>query len=304
MEMHQVRYFLAVAEELNFTKAAERCNVSQPALSRAIQALEHELGGPLFRRERSHTHLSELGRMVQPHLAEVFAGTQAAKRLAHEYGGLNKTPVKLGIMCTIAPDQIIDLIAAVRTRHPGVELRLCDSDAKDLRARLIDGDFELVIYALPGEEPDRRTHVMPLFRERMVIAVGKGHRLANRSEVPVKDLNGENYIHRNNCEFAGYADAVLAEQGVTCSPTYWSDRDDWTLAMVAAGLGFGFLPEHSARHPDVVALPIVEPEFWRQVNLVSIRGRRHSPAIGAIVREAMQKRWFGSSALATRMAAA
>ena len=68
MEMHQIRYFLAVAEELNFTKAAERCNVSQPALSRAIQALEQELGGPLFRRERSHTHLSELGRMVQPHL--------------------------------------------------------------------------------------------------------------------------------------------------------------------------------------------------------------------------------------------
>ena len=64
MEMHQIRYFLAVAEELNFTKAAERSNVSQPALSRAIQSLEQEFGGPLFRRERSHTHLSELGRMV------------------------------------------------------------------------------------------------------------------------------------------------------------------------------------------------------------------------------------------------
>jgi LysR family hydrogen peroxide-inducible transcriptional activator len=160
---------------------------------------------------------------------------------------------------------------------------------QDLRARLIDGDFELVIYALPGEDPDGRTHLMPLFRERMVMAVGSEHRLANRSSVPVKDMKGENYIHRNNCEFAGYADAILAEQGVTCSPAYWSDRDDWTLAMVAAGLGFGFLPEHSARHPGVVALPIVEPEFWRQVNLVSIGGRRHSPAVGAIVRECMQK---------------
>lgn len=86
MEMHQVRYFLAVAEDLNFTKAAERCSVSQPALSRAIKALEQELGGPLFRRERSHTHLSELGRMVQPYLAEVFDSTQSAKRLAQEYG--------------------------------------------------------------------------------------------------------------------------------------------------------------------------------------------------------------------------
>jgi DNA-binding transcriptional LysR family regulator len=302
MEMHQIRYFLAVAEDLNFTKAAQRCNVSQPALSRAIRALEQELGGALLNRERSHTHLSELGRMVEPYLAEVFDSTQSARRLAQDYARLKKTPLKLGIMSTIAPDQIIDLIAAVRTRHPGIELRLCDSDAQDLRVRLINGDLEFVIYALPGEEPDERTHIMPLFRERMVIAVDHGHRLANRSEVPVKDISGENYIHRNNCEFAGYADAILAEQGVTCNPAYWSDRDDWTLAMVAAGLGFGFLPEHSASHPGVVALPIVKPEFWRQVNLVSVRGRRHSPAVGAIVREAMRKKWFGEVAMATRIA--
>jgi len=303
MEMHQIRYFLAVAEDLNFTKAAERCNVSQPALSRAIQALEQELGGPLFRRERSHTHLSELGRMVQPHLAEVLDSTQSATRLAQEYGRLKKTPMRLGIMSTIAPDEVIDLIGAVRTRHPGIELRLCDSDAKDLRARLLNGDLELAVYALPGGEPDERTHVMSLFRERMVIAVGLGHRLANQSTVRVKDIDGENYIHRNNCEFAGYADAILAEQGVTCNPAYWSDRDEWTLAMAAAGLGFGFLPEHSAKHPGVVALPIVEPEFWREVNLVSVRGRQHSPAVGAIVREAMQKEWFGKRATATRVAA-
>jgi DNA-binding transcriptional LysR family regulator len=296
MEMHQVRYFLAVAEDLNFTKAAERCHVSQPALSRAIQALEQELGGPLFHRERSYTHLTELGRMVEPHLSEIFDQSQSAKELARSYAGLKKTPVKIGIMSTTAPDEIIDLITAVRLRHPGIELHLCDSDAKDLRARLVGGDLELVIYALPGEEPDERTHVLPLFRERMVMAVGMQHRLANRDTVPVREMNGENYIHRNNCEFAGYADAILSEQGVTCNPAYWSDRDDWTLAMVAAGLGFAFLPENSAKYTGIVALPIVEPEFWRQVNLVNIRGRRYSPAVGAIVREAVHKPWFGQKA--------
>jgi LysR family transcriptional regulator, hydrogen peroxide-inducible genes activator len=66
MEMHQVRYFLAVAKELNFTRAAEKCNVSQPSLSRAIQQLEGELGGPLFRRERHVTCLTDLGEMVRP----------------------------------------------------------------------------------------------------------------------------------------------------------------------------------------------------------------------------------------------
>jgi DNA-binding transcriptional LysR family regulator len=240
--------------------------------------------------------------MLQPHLMEMHEKSLSAKRLAKEYGRLKKTPLKLGIMSTIAPDQTIDLIAAIKSRHPGIELHLCDSDADDLRKRLLAGELELTIYARPAGEPDDRTHVLPLFREQMRIAVHPRHQLANQSVVQVKQMNGENYIHRNNCEFAGYADAILAEQGVTCTPAYWSDRDDWTLAMVAAGLGFAFLPANSAKHAGIVALPIVEPEFWREVNLVSVRGRPHSPAVGALVREAMNKRWFGKQALATRSA--
>jgi LysR family transcriptional regulator, hydrogen peroxide-inducible genes activator len=297
MEMHQVRYFLAVAEDLNFTKAAERCNVTQPALSRAIQQLEGEMGGALFHRERGNTHVTELGRMLQPHLRQMYERSQSAQKVAKDYVRLKKTPLKIGIMSTIAPDQIIDLIAAIKTRHPGIELHLCDSDASDLRKRLTDGELELAIYARPGGEPDDRTHVLPLFKEQMLIAVHPAHELAQQSTVRVKQMNGENYIHRNNCEFAGYADAILAEQGVTCSPTYWSDRDDWTLAMVAAGLGFAFLPANSTKHAGVVALPIVEPEFWREVSLISVRGRPHSPAVGALAREAMSKKWFGTKAL-------
>ena len=73
MEMQQIRYFLALCEERNFTRAAERCNVAQPSLTRAIKMLDEELGGPLFHRERAATHLSELGRLVTPHLEQVFA---------------------------------------------------------------------------------------------------------------------------------------------------------------------------------------------------------------------------------------
>ena len=84
MEMHQVRYFLAVCELLNFTRAAERCNVSQPALTRAVKKLEDELGGPLFRRERNLTHLSDLGRMMKPHLEQSLAGATAAMATAQD----------------------------------------------------------------------------------------------------------------------------------------------------------------------------------------------------------------------------
>ena len=85
----------------------------------------------------------------------------------------------------------------------------------------------------------------------------------------------------------------FSTEGVTCKPVYWSERDDWTLAMVAAGLGFAFMPVNFVKHLGVVALPVVEPEFWRQVSLVSVRGRRYSPAVGSLVREAMRKTWFG-----------
>ena len=303
MEMQQVRYFLAVAEELNFSRAAERCDVSQPSLSRAIQSLETELGGELFRREGRNTHLSELGQMVRPHLAMVFNATASAKQISRDLATMSSVPLKLGIMSTIAPDEIVDLIAALKVKYAGLELRLCDASGSELRDRLLNGELEAAIYALPGEERDD-IHVMPLFKEQMVIAVHRKHKLSNARGFPVSAMNGENYIHRMNCEFAGYADRILSEKGVTCTPTYWSERDDWTLAMVAAGLGFAFMPANAIKHPGVIGVPVVEPEFWRTVNMVTVRGRRHTPGIGALIREAMRKKWYGERAMATGSVAA
>ncbi len=85
MEMHQVRYFLAVAEELNFTRASEKCNVTQPSLSRAIKILEEELGGPLFRRERESIRLTDLGNLVRPHLQSVYDHSMLVRRLSQDF---------------------------------------------------------------------------------------------------------------------------------------------------------------------------------------------------------------------------
>ena len=151
MEMHQIRYFLAVAEQLNFTRAAERCNVSQPSLTRAIKLLEEELGGPLFHRERANTHLSELGRMMRPYLTQVYEQAQTAKRQAIDFTKLKRSTLKLGIMCTIAPDQIIELIGSIQEHHPGVGLTLSDANAVELQKHLIEGDLEVAIYCLPTQ---------------------------------------------------------------------------------------------------------------------------------------------------------
>lgn len=250
----------------------------------------------MLTRERSNTQLTELGRMVLPHLEHLLSASQSAKRVAHDYSQLKQTPLKLGIMSTIAPNQIIDLITSILQKHSGIELHLSDASAHELRGQLLEGTLEVAIYALPGA-PDDRLFSLPLFREQMLIAIHPEHKLARANAISAKRLNGQRYIHRINCEFAGYADHILKDLGVTCHPSYWSARDDWTLAMVAAGLGFGFLPANCASHPGVVSLPVIEPEFWRDVNLVSVRGRPHSPAVGALVREAMRKRWFGKPAI-------
>src|SRR5262245_38089887 len=151
MEMNQVRYFLAVADLLNFTKAAEKCHVAQPSLTKAIKLLEDELGGPLFHRERANTHLSELGRMVRAHLQQIHDESQKAKSVAENFKKVQKVTLKLGVMCTIAPTRLTELVGAIAARYPTVELDLTDSSAVELHRMLIEGEIDLAIYAMPSE---------------------------------------------------------------------------------------------------------------------------------------------------------
>ena len=304
MEMHQVRYFLAASRHLNFTKAAEECNVSGPSLIKAIKLLEMEFGGPLFNRERSRTHLTELGRIALPHLEQVLQESLDAKRKAHDFIHLKEATLKLGIMCTIAPSQFVELIASFRALYPNVVLQIIDANARQLQLALLAGDLEAAIYCLPGEPAHERTHVMPLFKEQMVIAVCRSHMLSRKKIIKCTDLNGEAYLDRINCEFTGYADRLFSERSIDGPTVYQSERDDWILAMIAAGMGYGFMPRSSALYPGVIYRPLTEPEFWRTVNLVTVRGRRHSPAMGALVREVVRTKWQGHQSLAADAARA
>jgi DNA-binding transcriptional LysR family regulator len=116
------------------------------------------------------------------------------------------------------------------------------------------------------------------------------------------DLQGGRYLNRVNCEFNDYGGRVFDQRGVSCDTVYKTERDDWIFAMVRSGLGFGFMPRYSVTDPGVVARPLIDPEFWRTVNLVTVRGRQHSPAVGALVREAMRVKWIGEVAIAVKEA--
>ena len=153
MELHEIRYFLALSKTLNFTKAAEICNVSQPALTRAIQKMEDELGGLLFSRERGNTHLTELGRMLEPHLTEVLTRTQAAKETAKRFLRLDSAHLKLGVMCTIGPVRFVSFLSRFRADNPGIEITLTEAVPDRLCDLLQKGELDVALVARPDGFP-------------------------------------------------------------------------------------------------------------------------------------------------------
>jgi LysR family hydrogen peroxide-inducible transcriptional activator len=292
MEMHQIRYFLAVAETLNFTRAAEKCNVTQPALTRAIQKLEEELGGLLLRRERNLTHLSDLGRLMQPHLAQIYSETESAKTEAAAFLRLDNAPLNLGVMCTIGPLRFIGFLTTFHEAHPGVELTLKEAVPARLQEMLLDGALDVAVMAQP-EPYDERLDVQKLYAERYVIAFPAGHRFERRNALRFPDIAGENYLSRINCEYADYLGALCRAQGVSIRRAYRSEREDWIQTMVAGGLGICFTPEYSPTVPGVVTRPVVDPEVTREVSLVAMSGRRFSPAVATFVKAIKAYPWPG-----------
>jgi DNA-binding transcriptional LysR family regulator len=290
MEMQQVRYFLALARELNFTRAAEACNVTQPALTRAIKALEDELGGPLFHRERARTHLSELGRLMLPHIETIKAQSDAAKEEAKSFTKIQDTELRLGAMCTIGPAILSDLIVQFHADFKGVSLAIFDSEGVAIVDALLKGELEVGVLGLPGP-PDERMHVIPLFTERFVVVLPPDHRLAAQDVLSVKDLDGEPYLNRVNCEVFAPARKVFEDQGVNTPMVFRSERDDWVLGMIRAGMGWGFFPEFCAIPDDLPVRPLINPTFDRTISLMTMRGRPHSPAVGAFVRAVSAHRW-------------
>ncbi len=290
MEMQQVRYFLSLAHELNFTRAAEACGVTQPALTKAIKLLEGELGGPLFYRERTQTHLSELGRMMLPHIAAIEAQSNAAKEQAKSFAKIEDLELKLGTMCTIGPKVLSDLIVRFHSDFTDVVLAIYDSEGYAIIDSLINGELEIAILGVPGTL-DERLHAIPLFRERFVVVLPPNHHLVSQELIRVKDLDGEPYLNRVNCEVFAPANKVFIEQGVNTPMIFRSERDDWVLGMIRAGMGWGFFPEYCAIPDDLPVRPLIDPQFDRTISLMTMRGRPHSPAVGAFVRAVSAHNW-------------
>lgn len=293
MEMHHVRYFLALADTLNFTLAAERCGVSQPAMTRAVQQLESELGGRLFHRERQRTHLSELGRMMRPYFEAILSEADRARTAAHAFAGLEKARLEIGVMCTIGPSLVADFLAAFCRDYPQIETVVSDAPGESVKRRLLEGATDIGLIAEAGPV-DERLHGIPLFTERFAAVAPAAHRIAQLDAVPCALLNDAPYANRTHCEYFDAISTAFQERSIRMRQVFSSERDDWVLAMIRSGLGLGIFPEHSVENQTGLVLrPLSEPSFERVVLLVTVRGRPHAPAVGAFLRALRNWAWPG-----------
>jgi DNA-binding transcriptional LysR family regulator len=290
MELHEIRYFLALSKTLNFTKAAEACNVSQPALTRAIQKMETELGGLLFSRERNNTQLTELGQLLQPHLAEVVSRTRAAKETASRFLRLDSAQLKLGVMCTIGPVRFVRFLSRFSADNPGVDITLTEAAPDRLCDLLVKGDLDAALLAKPDGYASK-LRPQPLYTERFVVACSPRHPFARRNVVRMAELDGEPYLARMNCEYNDALRDICHANGARPLGLFRSEREDWILTMVAAGMGVCFVPEYSSTIPGVISRHVIDPAIRREVCLVTVAGRRWSSPLSAFVRAVRKHRW-------------
>ncbi|KAB7769699.1 LysR family transcriptional regulator [Xanthomonas maliensis] len=250
MELRHLRYFLAVAEEGNFTRAALRVGIGQPPLSQQIQTLERELGTPLFRRTHSGAELTPAGTAflgeVRRVLADVDRAAETARRVARGESGR----LRLGFTASAAFSPVVPrLIRDFRRRWPQVELLLDETNTTSLLQGLVDGrlDAAFVRYGL-STPPDLQ--LLRFADEPMKIAVPAAHPLAARDSAPLAALAGEPFILFPRSFGSSLYDEILAacrESGVTLHITQEAPQMSSIINLVAAELGVSVVPASTAQ---------------------------------------------------------
>lgn len=290
MEMHQVRYFLAAAKALSFTRAAEVCHVSQPALTTAIKKLEAQLGSALFHRDGRQVLLTEFGRRMEPHLSQILQQANAAETLAKDFRLLKEVPIRLGVMSTIGPMRLAAFLAEFEQRAPGVEVAVRDGAPEALAAALTADELDLAILnPLDGLGENYRAE--PLYAERYVVILPPEHPFKDRDAIALRDLSEQPYVDRLACEMREKVMSVCEDMGVKLYARLRSEREDWVQSMVMASIGFAFMPEFSVTDPNSVWRPLVDPAVERTISLISMPGRKHSPAVAVLIGTIRAHRW-------------
>jgi len=283
--LNELRYIVAVAHEKSFGRAAQRCFVSQPALSVAIQKLEEELGARLFERGKSEITVTPVGARIVEQAQRVLEESARIKEIAQTGRNPLVGALKLGVIFTIAPYLLPDLIPALHTIAPQMPLDIEENLTEELEISLKSGRIDAAILALPFSPSAVATEF--LYEEPFQVVVPKGHKWAKRKSVNPDELASENTILLavGHC----FRDQVLdacPELNRVDSHVSRTTSLETVRNMVASGLGVSVLPRDALTpkyHSQlVVPVPFARPAPARRVALAYRRSFPRPEAIAAL----------------------
>ena len=301
MELRQLRYLVALADERHFTRAAARLHIAQPALSQQVKRLEDEVGVALVDRTTRHVALTAAGEQLVARARRVLAEVDAAGAELSELAGLRTGRVVIGAMRSTGPFDLSALLAAFHGRHPGIELVVREEPSEVMLQRLHADAVDLAFLSVNRLDtgPDIRLH--PLLDEPLVALLPPAHRLAGRRRLDMGELRGERFVVFGE---GGSLRRIVVqgarEAGFEPALAFESTESARIRAMVSHGLGVALLPASEAEHEGlpVSMVPVRRPSLARDVTLAWRENRRHSPAARAFLELALTAGATGVPAVA------
>lgn len=286
MEMHQLRYAVAVARAGNFSRAAEQCHVAQPSLSQQIQKLEDELGERLFERLKRTTRLTPAGEAFLQRALRILEEVDAAKREATDAGNLLRGALRLGVLPTIAPYLLPAVLGDFAHQFPRVELVIQEDTTARLLKMLASFEIDIALASDPIE--DSRLETSTLFTEELVLALPGAHPLTRKRAIAVADLKGERVIVMKEGHCLG--DQVLRfcdRRDLRPNITFRSAQLETIQALVQSGLGVSLIPAMAVKAEQSSApvyRPLQSPKPSRKILAVWLKQRPPSRAAGEFLK--------------------
>ncbi|WP_293876981.1 MULTISPECIES: LysR family transcriptional regulator [unclassified Sphingomonas] len=263
IDRYHLRYFLAVVDSGNFSRAATACNVSQPTLSVGIAKLEASLGKTLFNRTNRRVELTEAGSRLVSHARMIETGFATAER--EVVGSVSLSTVRLGVLAT-TPRRWIEAFLAVQRAASGSDrIEIVEGKEQDLRSRLARGRIDVALTILRDGDAAGGGH--HLLTEGYSLALGASHPLAARESVRIEELANDPMIVRRHCELLPETSRFFTAQGIRPFFPARTTSDDKALGYVRAGLGLTVMPD-SFRDPGIARVRLDGFDFTRDIGLV------------------------------------
>jgi DNA-binding transcriptional LysR family regulator len=280
MELRQLEYFVAVAEEANFTRGAERVRVAQPGVSAQIRRLERELGHPLFDRSARQVRLTDVGAAVLPYARAALAATAGARTAVEELAGFVRGRVAVGMVTACSTPSIFNLLAEFHAAYPTVEITLTEANSDELIARLRDGVLDLALVGVAGPDlAGLASHV--ILDESMVAAVHRDDPLARRSGVRLADLRNRQLI---TLPRGTGIRTCIDNSGVRVTIAFEASDPGAVAQLAVRRLGVAILPGSlAALEPELHAVPITAPVLRSRIELAWKPDVTASPAARALI---------------------